>query len=112
MKEWLLAFKSTPIIGFLVLAVMGGIVAHIRRYEQMGVVLTPWQHWWAIVRKALPAVLSSLLVYAAWDALSWTLSWGFVVAGIVAVFASEAFDFAWFLLKEFALKRIGSAEKK
>lgn len=100
--------EQSPSLGFIILAILGGIVSHIRKYEQSGVELTARQHTWGVVRKIMSAMLTSFIVAQLWLAMNWPVAFGFVVAGIVAVFSGEALDFMWSKLQRIADGKIGN----
>mgnify|MGYP003662550798 CR=1 FL=1 len=99
--------EQSPSIGFIILAILGGIVSHIRKYEASGVELTSKQHTWGVLRKIMSAMLTSFIVAQLWIAMAWPVAFGFVVAGIVAVFSGEALDFMWRKLQSAADGRLG-----
>lgn len=84
---------------FAVVATIGGIVAHIRAYEIAHLELTPAQHFWGIVRRSIMGGFGGLLVFFAWHGADWPPAYGYFVAGVVGLFASEAFEFFWTLVK-------------
>lgn len=94
-------------LGFAIVAVIGGIVAHIRQYEITRQERTFSEHFWGVVRRAVMGGFGGLLVYFAWRGASWPEAYGYFVAGIVGLFASEAFEFFWDLLKRVLAKKAG-----
>lgn len=94
-------------LGFAIVAVIGGIVAHIRQYELTKAEITPAQHFWGVIRRAIMGGFGGLLVWFAWRGAAWPEAYGYFIAGIVGLFASEAFEFAWSLVKKIAEKRAG-----
>ncbi len=92
LEGWL---SGRPLIGFILLAIVGGIVAHVRMYERSGIELTPMRHFWGIVRRMLSSGFAGLLVFFAWSNLGWSEAWGYFVAGMCGMFSTEFFEIAW-----------------
>ena len=69
---------------------VGGVVAHIRSYEQAKIELTLRQHMWGLVGRVISSGFMGLITYFTWNATGWTEAWGFVAAGIIGLFATEA----------------------
>lgn len=111
MLDWL--NEKAPWAAFIVLSVMGGIVAHIRMFEQMKVDMTPIQHLWSISRRATMAAFAGLLVYFAADGWGARASpWSFIAAGICGMFAAEFFDLLWRLGSAYVQGRVKITEPK
>lgn len=94
MSEWL--DKHAPWAVFIVLAIAGGIVAHVRAYEMVKVDLTFRQHFWSITRRSMMAGFAGVLVYLAAD--GWAMRgspWAYFAAGICGLFSAEFFDLVW-----------------
>lgn len=81
---------TRPGIGFIILAMVGGIVAHIRAYEQAKIELSLRQHVWGIIGRIISSGFMGLITYFTWNATGWSQAWGFVAAGIIGLFATEA----------------------
>jgi hypothetical protein len=97
-------------LGFALIALIGGIVAHIQQYELLKLELTPWQHFWGILRRSVMGGFGGILVYFAWHGAGWPEAYGYFAAGVVGLFSSQAFEFMWSVVKQVIAKRLGVKE--
>ncbi len=87
--------------GYLVLAVFGGIIAHVKEWETLAPQYTAWQHFWAIVRRALIATFAGLIWYFLMLGSQWQgKPFAYVGAALIGLFAPEFLDFLWAIFKE------------
>jgi len=92
--------KNVPWLGYVIVAIVGGIVAHIRQYENINETMTLRQHMWALARRGVMAILAGLMWY--WIISSQGLEdkpLSYVGASLVGLFAPEFFDLLWDLFK-------------
>ena len=94
-------------LGFLVMWVMGSIVAHLKAYESSSVEWTMRQHTWGLMRRLIYGTLAGLMVYQLHIEFKWSDPLSFVATGISAVFAADFFDFLWITAKAWARKKLG-----
>ena len=97
-------------IGFVFTAIIGGIVGFIKAYEQSAVELTKRAIAWGILRRSVMAGFAGWLVYQLTLIYGLSNAWGHVLAGITGVFASEAFEVAWFVVKTRITAMTGAKE--
>lgn len=92
--------KNVPWIGYVVMSVLGGVVAHIRDWEKRNPGMTYRQHFWALTRRTIMAVLASILWYLIMKENGWeSRPYSYVGAGLVGLFSPEFFDWLWDLMK-------------
>lgn len=101
---------ARPAFGFIVMACVAGVVAHIRAYEQAKIELTWRQHVWGLLGRVISSGFMGLITYFTWSATGWTQAWGFVAAGIVGLFATEA-SVAVFYIGKAKLEKMFLGEK-
>ena len=103
MKEWLL--RHAPWLSFVVIAVIGGIVAHVREWDVLHPGYTFKQHVLMLLRRSIMASLAGLLWYFLTEGMQWQNSpFAFMGAAIVGLFASEFFDLLWVIGKRMFLQ--------
>lgn len=94
-------------VTFIIIAMAGGIVAHVRTYEQAKIDLSWRQHFWSIMRRAFVSGFAGILVYLAADGAGMSASpWAFFLAGLCGLFSAEAFDLAWRLVTAYLQGRV------
>lgn len=92
--------KNVPWIGYVLMSVLGGVVAHIRDWEKQNPGMTLRQHAWAITRRTIMAVLAGIMWYLLMKENAWEARpYAYVGASLVGLFAPEFFDWMWALLK-------------
>lgn len=91
--------KNLGWLGFVIMCILGSVVAHIKKYEASDVQWTPRQHFWGIVRRLFYGALAGIMVYMLHIEYQWSGPLTYVFTGIVAIFASEFFDLLFFLVK-------------
>jgi len=94
-------------VGFVVMTVVGSIVAHIKAYEASEVEWPFSKHFWGIVKRLFYGSFAGLIVYCAHDYFHWDQKLSFIAAGICSVFAPDLFDFIYKLGKKWIQKFIG-----
>lgn len=93
--------KNVPWIGYVLMSILGGIVAHVRDWETRNPGYTFKQHVWALVRRTIMAVLAGAMWYLLMKENEWEARpYAYVGASLVGLFAPEFFDFLWGLLKD------------
>lgn len=110
MKKWIA--ENAPWLTFVVMALAGGVIAHIRYFEKIGVHMTFKEHLKSLTIRSSYAGFAGLLIYLLTDAM---IGYGykvseplaFVAAGIGGMFGAELFDFLFVTGKQFARKRLG-----
>lgn len=99
--------KNLGWLGFVIMCVLGSIVAHIKSYEASNVEWTPRQHFWGLVRRLVYGTMSGLIVYYLHLEYEWSGPLSYVATGICAIFASDMFDFMWITVKAYVRKKLG-----
>lgn len=117
LEEWLIAH---PFIGVMLMAVLGGIVAHIKnlaktlpesitREEYFRFTLTCTA---GFIGRLFSAGLGGLMVLFLWRTIDYRWELGFVVAGLAGLFATEFFDWLWAVGRAYAQKKIGVTKEE
>lgn len=106
MQQWLT--EQANAISFLVMSILGGIVAHIRAHEKAGIEMSTGQHFWGITRRLVYAIFAGLLVWFLHIEYSWSEPLSFMLAGIVGVFGAEALEFLWQTTTDTIRRRVGA----
>lgn len=109
-KKWIA--ENAPWLGFIVMALLGGVVAHIRAWERAGVVIPVSDHVKGLIVRSCYAGMAGLLIY--WSAQA-AIEYGykvsepltFVFAGIGGMFGAELFDFLLSTGSDYARKKLG-----
>jgi hypothetical protein len=105
MLKWL--NENVPWATFVLLAIAGGAVAHIRVYEQAKIDLSFKQHFWSLTRRCTMAGFAGMLVYLAASGQNWSSSpWAFFIAGLCGLFSAEALDLMWRLVTAWMQGRV------
>lgn len=106
--------KNVPWLGYIVMSVLGGIVAHIRDWEKRNPgSMTVRNHFWALVRRTFYAVMASALWYLIMKEHGWEARpYAHMGAGIVGMFASEWFDWLWGQMKSRMGAKIDAKEQE
>lgn len=107
-KQWMT--ENLSWMGFLLMCVLGSIVAHVKAYEAVGVEWGLRQHAWGLVRRLIYGATAGLMVYALHLEYHWSQPLSFVGTGIASIFASDFFDFVWTTGKAWIRKRLGVSE--
>jgi len=94
-------------IGFVVMCILGSVVAHVKSYEAANAEWTVKQHFWGLVRRVLYGSMAGLMVYNLHVEFEWSEPLSYVGTGIAAIFASDFFDFIWITVKAYIRKRLG-----
>ena len=96
-KNWLL--DEFAWIGFILTAMVGGVVGFIKSYEQAAVETTLRAKVWAIVRRVFMAGFAGFLIWQLSIEYNLSSAWGHVTSGIVGMFAAEFFEVLWVSVK-------------
>jgi hypothetical protein len=86
-------------VGFVVTAIVGGIVGYIKAYEQAGVETTMQFKFWGIVRRVVMSGFAGFLLYQLSVEYSLSQAWGYMLSGIVGMFAAEFFEVMWIIVR-------------
>lgn len=105
LKLWLA--ENISWVGFVVMTVLGSIVAHIKAYEAAAVEWALHVHFWGIVRRMIYGTMAGLIVYNLYIEYQWSQPISFIVTGITTIFASDFFDFLWITAKDYIRKKLG-----
>jgi len=101
------AVKNLGLIGIALMVILGSLVAHLKNYEASSVEWTAREHFWGIVRRLIYGTMAGFLVYFLRQEYHWSEPLSHVITGIAAIFASDAFDFLWVVIKAKARKILG-----
>ena len=96
-----------PVIGFIVMGYLGGLVAAIRMYERVGVQFTVLGF---VVRgfvKGLIGAFVAVVMFFGWRARGFALDWGMLIAGLCGVFGTDILEMVMVLGWDFLRKRAG-----
>lgn len=99
--------KNLGWLGFVIMCVLGSIVAHIKSYEASNVEWSVRQHFWGLFRRLIYGTMAGLMVYQLHIEYQWSGPLSYVATGISAIFASDMFDFLWITVKAYVRKRLG-----
>lgn len=86
-------------IGFVITAMVGGLVGFIKDYERAGVETTWRAKAWGILRRVIMAGFAGHLLFQLSVEYSVSQAWGGVAAGIVGMFAAEFFEVLWVVVR-------------
>ena len=93
--------RHAPWAGFILMSVIGGVVAHVREWEVKYPTYTFRQHACAIARRAVMAVFAGALWFKVMEAQGWLASpYAYVGASLVGLFAPEFIDLLWGIFKQ------------
>lgn len=99
--------KNLGWLGFVVMFILGSIVAHTKSYEASNRKWSIREHFWGIVRRLLYGALAGLMVYYLHLEYKWSEPLSYVGTGIASIFASDFFDFLWISAKDWVRKKLG-----
>lgn len=99
--------KNLGWLGFVIMCVLGSIVAHIKAYETANVEWSVRQHFWGLFRRLIYGTMAGLIVYQLHIEYQWSGPLSYVATGICAIFASDMFDFMWITGKAWVRKKLG-----
>lgn len=94
-------------VGFLVMVVVGSVVAHIKAYEVSEMEWPLSKHFWGIIKRLFYGCFAGLMVYFAHIYFQWDEKLSFIATGICSVFAPDLFDFIYKLGKRWLQKFLG-----
>ncbi len=92
--------------GFVIMTVVGSIVAHIKAYEASESEWPATKHFWGIVKRLFYGCFAGMIVYFAHSYFEWDEKLSFIATGICSVFAPDLFDFIYKLGKKWIQKFI------
>lgn len=93
--------KHAPWAGFILMSVIGGVVAHVREWEAKFPDYTLRQHAFAVSRRAVMAVFAGAIWFKVMEAQGWLSSpYAYVGASLVGLFAPEFLDLLWGIFKQ------------
>jgi len=101
------AVKNLGLIGLAIMVILGSLVAHLKSYEASNVEWSTKQHIGGIIRRLIYGTMAGFVVYFLRQEYHWSEPLSHVITGIAAIFASDAFDFLWVVIKAKARKILG-----
>lgn len=108
-KNWL--SDEYAWLGFILTAMVGGIVGYIKSYEQAGVESTLSVKVWAIIRRVIMAGFAGWLLYQFSIEYHISNAWAHIMSGITGMFAAESFEVLWNVVRARLLAISGTKEK-
>lgn len=99
-------------IGFIVTAVIGGVVGWIKGYEQANVETTAEEKFWSILRRVIMAGFAGWILYQFSVEYKISNAWGHILSGVVGMFAAEFFELIWTVGKNRLLAMTGGDKKQ
>lgn len=100
-----------PILGWLLMGGVGGLIATVRMYERAGVQFT-WRMFAArVAAKGVVGLFVAACVYFGWKASGLNQDWGLLVAGLCGVFGTDVLEAVLVLGWDFLRKRAGLEAK-
>ena len=96
-KNWLI--DELTGIGFIITAMVGGVVGFIKAYEQAEVETTLSAKFWAAMRRMFMGAFAGFLIWQISLEYPIGSAWGHVISGIVGIFAAEFFELLWVAVK-------------
>ena len=90
-----------PVVGYLFVSVVGGAAAFVKEWEDKNPARTFAQHFWALTRRLLFALVAGLLWYeiVIWQELKGS-PLSYLGATLVGLYATEFLDFLWVQMKQ------------
>jgi putative Mn2+ efflux pump MntP len=109
-KKWIA--ENAPWLGAMLMAFLGGFVAHVRAYEKSNMSMSLADHVKGFIVRSVYAAMAGLIVYFLFEA---AVSYGykvseplvFVTAAVCGMFGAEFFDFIFKTGQDIARKRLG-----
>lgn len=98
---------SHPIIAWIVMGWLGGVVAVVRMYERVGVKFTVWRFAARGVAKGMVGAFVAAVVFFGWRAMGWSQDWGLLAAGMCGIFGTDILEAVLVLGWDFGRKRLG-----
>lgn len=93
-------FKNLGWLGFVIMFLLGSVVAHVKTYEASNRVWTVSEHFWGLVRRIIYGSMAGIFVYLAHLEYQISDPLSYICTGIAAIFASDFFDFLWVKMRE------------
>lgn len=119
LEQW---FLQHPFVGILLMALAAGLLAHVRKVAQEFPIngdefrLRDYVKWsvrctGGFILRMTSAGVGALFVLWAWRGFGsdWRVEHAFLASGIVGMFSTEVFEFAFNAGKAWVLKRLGLA---
>lgn len=89
LQAWVVKF---PMLGFMAMGWAGGLIAVLRMYERAGITFT-WASFMArCCVKGGMGIFVALLVFFGWQAMGWSNTWGWFIAGVAGVGGSDVLE--------------------
>ena len=98
LKLWMV--ENLSWLGFVIMTILGSVVAHIKAYEAANMEWAVSKHFWGIVRRMIYGATAGLSVYFLQIEYHWSQPLSFVGTGIATIFAADFFDFLWIKMRE------------
>ena len=92
--------KNLGWIGFIIMFLLGSVVARVKNYEQSNREWTVREHFWGLVRRVIYGAMAGIFVYLMHLEYRWSEPMSYIFTGIAAIFASDLFDFLWVKMRE------------
>jgi L-serine deaminase len=86
-------------IGFVVTAMVGGVVGYIKQYEILPIEQSTAQKLWGISRRVFMAGFAGWMVWQFSIEFKFSSAWGHILSGITGMFAAEFFEVVWVAVK-------------
>lgn len=110
MKKWIA--ENAPWLAFIVVAFLGGLVAHVRAFEKSALRMTIAWHVRGLLIRSTYAAMVGLIVYWLSEA---AIGYGYkvseplvyVAAAVCGMFGAEFFDFLFTTGRDLVRKRLG-----
>lgn len=111
LQDWIK--DNIPWLGFATMAIVGGVVAHVREWDATHPGVTFKQHCKMLLRRGIMASLAGVIWYYITLGSNWQTSpFAFAAAALVGLFAPEFFDFVWAVGKRLFSRATGVEEPK
>lgn len=96
-----------PVLAWIVMGYLGGVVAVARMYEKAGVPFTFGGFLLRTFTRGLVGIFVAICVYGGWSALGWSQSWGLLVGGVCGVFGTDILEAVLVMGLSYLRKRFG-----
>jgi len=107
-KDWLT--NELAWMGFVMTAMIGGIIGYIKAYEQAGIETTTAHKVWSIVRRVIMAGFAGWMIWQLSQEYTISTAWGHIMSGIVGMFAAEFFEVLWVQVRQRLQSLTGSGK--
>lgn len=86
--------------GLVLTGAVGGFIGWIKQYESSSVEQPLSLRAWAMARRMAMGGFVGFLIYQLCKIYLGLSPWGFIASGLLGVFAAEALDVGWFIVKQ------------